>query len=188
VRRLVARYGACLSQLTTRQRRVLRLRAGVGPREPVTRAVVARRLELPVAKVRRAERRGLRALRRSAREGCGAASDGAGAEPGVATAPAGGGPASASTVLASGSGGGDAADGTAAGGDPAGGGGKDAGGGSQDGAGGTGGGASGGVKGISATRPAEPGGATDVTLPLLAIVLAGLTAVAVRGIRRSRAT
>jgi hypothetical protein len=74
VRRLVTRYGACLPGLPARQRRVLRLRAGVGPREPASRAAVARRLEIPVARVRRTERRGLRALRRAARGGCAPAS------------------------------------------------------------------------------------------------------------------
>jgi hypothetical protein len=43
---------------------VLRLRAGVGPLRPAPRARVAQRLDLSVRQVRRAERRGVRALRR----------------------------------------------------------------------------------------------------------------------------
>ena len=185
VRRLVARFGGCLAQLTVRQRRVLRLRAGVGPREPATRAAVARRLELPVARVRRAERRGLRALRSSAREGCGAASDGAGAEP--ALTGAGDGAAAASAVLASGSGGdggGSAAGGS--GGDPASGGGRDTGGGSENGSSGSDGGSSGAVKGIGATSPPPGPAPTDVTLPLIALLVAGLAAFGFRALRRAR--
>jgi hypothetical protein len=178
VRRLVARFGGCLQQLTVRQRRVLRLRAGLGPREPATRAAVARRLELPVARVRRAERRGLRALRSSAREGCGAASDAAGADP----APTGAvdGAAAASAVLASGSGG------RGGSGDPASGGGRNSGGGSSDGSSGGDGGSSGGVKGIGATSPPPGAPATDVTLPLIVLLVAGLAAFGFRALRRAR--
>jgi hypothetical protein len=167
---------------------VLRLRAGVGPRQPASRAVVARRLDLPVARVRRAERRGLRVLRRSGRDGCGAVSDGTGADPGTAAAAAGGASLGAATVLAG--------DGSGGGGDRSSGSGGDgrdaAGGGSPDGSSGggsakNGGGASGGVQGVSATKPGPVSAATDVTLPLLALVLIGLTALGVRAARRSRA-
>jgi hypothetical protein len=178
VRRLVARFGGCLQQLTVRQRRVLRLRAGLGPREPATRAAVARRLELPVARVRRAERRGLRALRSSAREGCGAASDGAGADPALTGAVDGA--AAASAVLASGSGG------RGGSGDPASGGGRNSGGGSSDGSSGGDGGSSGGVKGIGATSPPPGAPATDVTLPLIVLLVAGLAAFGFRALRRAR--
>jgi hypothetical protein len=178
VRRLVARFGGCLQQLTVRQRRVLRLRAGLGPREPATRAAVARRLELPVARVRRAERRGLRALRSSAREGCGAASDGAGADPALTGAVDGA--AAASAVLASGSGG------RGGSGDPASSGGRNSGGGSSDGSSGGDGGSSGGVKGIGATSPPPGAPATDVTLPLIVLLVAGLAAFGFRALRRAR--
>ena len=185
VRRLVARYGDCLQQLTARQRRVLRLRAGVGPREPATRAAVARRLELPIARVRRAERRGLRTLRRTGRDGCGAVSDGAGAEP--ALTGAGDGAAAASAVLASGSGGGDDGGGSATGsGDPAGAGSRDAGDGSADGTSDGNGGSSGAVKGIGATSPPPGPAGSDVTLPLLALLLAGCGAFGYRALRRAR--
>jgi hypothetical protein len=188
VRRLVARFGGCLQQLTVRQRRVLRLRAGLGPREPATRAAVARRLDLPVARVRRAERRGLRALRSNAREGCGAASDGAGADP--ALTGAGDGAAAASAVLASGSGGdggGSATGGgdAAGGGDPANGDGLDSGGGAADGSSEVDG-SSGGVKGIGATSPPPGAAATDVTLPLIVLLVAGLAAFGFRALRRAR--
>jgi hypothetical protein len=187
VERLVARYGMCLSALTVRQRRVLRLRAGVGPREPETRAAVARRLELPLARVRKAERRGLRTLRRIGRDGCGAAAhDGAGAGPGVPTA----GDPAAATVLASGvpgaAGAGPTTSGDPARGGDAAGGGTGSGSGGHDG-GGTGSTAAGAVKGISATGPAPPGGPTDVTLPLLLLVLAGGAAFGYQRLRRSRA-
>jgi hypothetical protein len=187
VERLVARYGMCLSALTARQRHVLRLRAGVGPREPETRAAVARRLELPLARVRKAERRGLRTLRRIGRDGCAAsASDGAGAEAGVPAS----GEVSAAAVLASGvpgaAGAGPATGGDPARGDDAAGGGTGSGSGGHDG-GGTGSTAAGAVKGISAVGPAPSGGAIDVTLPLLLLVAAGAAAVVLRGVRRSRA-
>jgi hypothetical protein len=178
VRRLVARFGGCLQQLTVRQRRVLRLRAGLGPREPATRAAVARRLDLPVERVRRAERRGLRALRSNAREGCGAASDGAGADPALTGAVDGA--AAASAVLASGSGG------RGGSGDPASGGGRNSGGGSSDGSSGGDGGSSGGVKGIGATSPPPGAPATDVTLPLIVLLVAGLAAFGFRALRRAR--
>ena len=163
---------------------MLRLRAGLGPREPATRAAVARRLELPVARVRRAERRGLRALRSSAREGCGAASDGAGADPALTGAVDGA--ASASAVLASGSGGDGGSGDPAGGGDPAGSGGRDSGGGSADGSSGGDGGSSGGVKGIGATSPPPGAPATDVTLPLIVLLVAGLAAFGFRALRRAR--
>jgi len=154
VRRLVARYGGCLQELPTRQRRVLRLRAGVGPAEPASRAAVARRLDLTVTRVRRVEHRALRALRRAGRTGCAAVS---------ATGDLVGGADGGATLLASGTGAGgaDAAAGADGGGsvgdpgdpaDPAGGAGG-SGDSSAGGSGGTGGGASGGVKGIAETNP-----------------------------------
>jgi len=127
---------------------------------------VARRLELPVARVRRAEMRGLRSLRRMARTGCAAAStaDGAGAEPGLAGTPAADGAAAAAGVLASGSdpesvrGDGDG-DGGASGG--------------SDGAGGSAGdGASaGGVKGISAVGSSPRLEDAGTVMPLLGVLL-----------------
>jgi hypothetical protein len=52
----------CLDDLGTGERRVLSLRAGVGPGVPLTRPQVARRLDLGVAQTGRIERRGLRRL------------------------------------------------------------------------------------------------------------------------------
>jgi hypothetical protein len=175
VQRLVARYGGCLARLPVRQRRVLRLRAGVGPGGPETRAAVARKLELPLVRVRRAERRGLRALRRAAREGCAvAATDGAGADPALAAVE----PVEATTaVLASGSTGraGPAAEGD---GGSAGGG---RGGTERD---------AGGVKGISATGSAPAPGETGVVLPIVGVLLllVCLTGFGIetRRVRRSR--
>jgi hypothetical protein len=48
-------------------------------------------------------------------------------------------------------------------------------------------GASGGVKGIAQTNPPALREATDLTLPLLLVVLAGFAGLSAWGIRRSRA-
>ena len=69
LRRSVARVSACLDELSSAQRRVLVLRAGVGSAAPRTRSEVARRLDLRVVRVRRIERRGLRRARRLDRAG-----------------------------------------------------------------------------------------------------------------------
>jgi Sigma-70, region 4 len=173
MRRIVARYGGCLSALPARQRRVLRLRAGIGPREPASRATVARRLDLPMPAVRRAERRGLRRLVREGRAGCaGPASDG---DPAAIAGTAG-----AGTTLVTGGGAGTTTGGPAArAGDTAGGGdparaGVTGGGSAAGGANGNGGGA-GGVKCLTATNPG-PAAPLDITLPLLAVALAGIAA------------
>jgi hypothetical protein len=183
VRRIVARYGACLSGLPTRQRRVLRMRAGVGPREPASRAAVARRLDISVARVRLAERRGLRSLRRAAQEGCGASVPGGAPVPGDgATAdPIAGG---ATTVLASGTGGAQGIAGDGGGGaqgDGAGGGGGASGSGGPNGADGRG---SSGVRGITATNPPAAGAADDLTVPLIVVTLVALGGLAAWGLRR----
>jgi hypothetical protein len=69
----VLRLGGCLDALPARVRRVLVLRAGVGPARPHSRAGVARALGLSVRRVARLERRGLRTLRRLDRTtGCAA--------------------------------------------------------------------------------------------------------------------
>jgi cobalamin biosynthesis Mg chelatase CobN len=135
------------------------MRAGVGPRDPAPRAAVARRLDLTVATVRRAERRGLRALRRASQDGCGAGGDT------TSTAPFEG--SGAATVLASGTGAA-GADGAASSGR----GGPDAGNGGSGGSDGKGGG-SGGVKGTSATLP-QP--APDDEIPILAVLAVVLAA------------
>ena len=70
----VQRLGGCLDNLSSAQRRVLELRTGVGEGSPRTREGVARVLDIPVIRVRRIERRGLRRARRLDRAGaCGAA-------------------------------------------------------------------------------------------------------------------
>jgi hypothetical protein len=89
LRRTVRRLASCLDELPSRQRRVLVLRAGVGPRDPISRRRVARRLDLPVRRVARIERRGMRRLLSLGR--CGAAPNTS--EPGAATAAASGPPA-----------------------------------------------------------------------------------------------
>jgi hypothetical protein len=77
LRRTVKRLSGCLDVIGTAPRRVLVLRAGVGPRSPQTRQAVAERLDTTVRHVARTERRGLRGLRRAARAGrCGSAAQG----------------------------------------------------------------------------------------------------------------
>jgi hypothetical protein len=71
LRETVSRAGRCLDDLSTGQRRVLTLRAGVGAGPPRSRALVARRLDISVKRVVRLERTGLRRLRSlAARGGC----------------------------------------------------------------------------------------------------------------------
>ena len=63
LRRVVRAADACLAVLTTDQRRVLVLRAGLGSRDPHTRRATAERLDLSLRRVRRSERAGLARLR-----------------------------------------------------------------------------------------------------------------------------
>ncbi len=167
LRRAIARYGGCLQLLPPRQRRILTLRAGIGPAEPASRSRVARRLDLTPAVVRRAERRGLRALQSAGREGCASAgtSRAAGA---VAVRSASSLPVPATSVAGARR----AADGGTQGGDSGSGGG-----GAEQGGERSRQGAGGGVAGISATRPAPRSGALDgigLLLPFLLALLAGL--------------
>ncbi len=60
--RVVASLRGCLGQLPPEERRVLLLRAGLGPRPGLSSSQVARRLGLGVAQTRRIERRALRRL------------------------------------------------------------------------------------------------------------------------------
>lgn len=73
----VERARQCLDDLGPGERRVLDLRAGVGPGTPLSRPRVARRLGLGLAQTRRIERRGLRRLDTLASAGaCGGATSG----------------------------------------------------------------------------------------------------------------
>jgi hypothetical protein len=96
LRRTIRELRPCLPLLSRLATRVLVLRAGVGDREPHTRAAVARRVERPVRVVRRLERRGISRLRALMRagdcSGSGAiAPDGAGvAGPAIASSGSGG--------------------------------------------------------------------------------------------------
>jgi Sigma-70, region 4 len=77
----VQRLSGCLDELSSRQQRVLELRAGMGSASPRTRSGVARVLDIRVDRVRRIERRGLRRARALDRAGaCGAAVAGGGAQ------------------------------------------------------------------------------------------------------------
>jgi Sigma-70, region 4 len=188
VRTIVDRYTGCLADLPTRQRRVLRLRAGVGPPPPASRTTVARRLDLGMAQVRRAERRGLRALRRAGQGGCAApgsvdgfagGADSAGGEPATVLAS----DAIAAAMTRAGGGGDGGSSGSGPGGDA----GSGSGSGKDSVANGNGGG-SGGVKGATAIRPAQRDGATDITLLLLFAILAGIAAFGAWRLHRSRDT
>jgi len=72
---MVSRFAGCLGELPARQRKVLRLRAGIGGQPVSTRRRVGLRLDFSAARVARIERRGLRGLRKldSDNGGCGAA-------------------------------------------------------------------------------------------------------------------
>jgi hypothetical protein len=61
---VVRRLGACLPAIDSTQRRVLVLRAGLGPAPAHSRGQVAQRLGIRVARVAQLERRGIRTLRR----------------------------------------------------------------------------------------------------------------------------
>jgi hypothetical protein len=71
LRRAVVRYRGCLDGLPALERRVLVLRSGVGSRRARTRARVGRALDLSAQRVGRIERRGLRRLRGLGDGGCG---------------------------------------------------------------------------------------------------------------------
>jgi hypothetical protein len=77
--RVVASLRGCLDQLAPEERRVLVLRAGLGPRPGLSRSQVARRLGLGVAQTGRIERRALRRL--GALDGAGRCVAGGGAVP-----------------------------------------------------------------------------------------------------------
>ena len=90
LRAKVRRLAGCLGQVREGQRRVLVLRAGLGPRHALSRGQVSRRLELPMPRVRKLERRGVRRLERLAHSGgCGSSgafvAGGAGADGGGGT-------------------------------------------------------------------------------------------------------
>jgi hypothetical protein len=75
LRETVAKTSGCLDDLSSAERRVLTLRAGVGAGRPQSRRGVARRLDISVRRVARLEKAGLRHLRRlGARGGCAPAS------------------------------------------------------------------------------------------------------------------
>jgi hypothetical protein len=72
--RTVARLQGCLDELAQDERRVLALRAGIGPGPVLARSEVAGRLDLALAQAGRIERRGLRRLEALAAAGaCGGA-------------------------------------------------------------------------------------------------------------------
>jgi hypothetical protein len=187
LRRTVLRFSSCLDDVSSLQRRVLKLRAGVGAGPARSRRRVARRLDLRPRRVMRLERTGLRKVRALVRGGsCGADEGGAGVPGGGAAGSAGdgdGAPFAASAGGASGS---------------AGTGGASAGSGSSAAGGSGSGGESGGVRGESDTRPPElfsnggvgsgnssavPGG-TPVVIALALVLLAALAGFAVPQVGR----
>jgi hypothetical protein len=178
LRRLVLALPACLQRLSTIERRVLVLRAGVGAGAPRTRRTVARRLDVSVRRVTRVERVGLRRLRTLGRSDSCGATVASPTELTRATLPAG-------AVATAGLGGGGGGGGGSAGGKSGGGGGSGAG---SDG----GGGGRQGIGGDFATSPPAGGGgpAGVVTwIPILLAALAALSAgyLAVGGVRSLRA-
>ena len=62
LRRTIEQYQGCLGALPPQSRRTLRLRAGIGPGQPASRRVVARRLGIPLTRALRVERSALRQL------------------------------------------------------------------------------------------------------------------------------
>jgi hypothetical protein len=182
--RTVRTLRPCLAALPERTERVLVLRTGLGAADRLSRREVGRRIDRPVRVVRRLERRGVRQLRRAARNGECAPAEAALPVPDGAGVPA---AASGATVGAgtgaAGIGGVAGAAGGAGGGD----GGGDGGAGGNDGSG-----DSGEVKGESeeqgpiAGLVPRPPGPTDLTLPLLLVLLAGAAVFGVRAFRRYR--
>jgi hypothetical protein len=171
---------ACLGELTAPERRVLVLRAGVGPGAPLTRARVARRLDITVKRVAKLERAGLRRLRGLCTGASANRTTGATRElvSGDATTVAGasgagmtGGGSDAGAGTSGGAAGGSSGGSGSAGGSGGGGHSGSHGGGSADGAGGgSAGGSRGGVEGVSSTHP--PGGGFGLVIPLLLLALA----------------
>ena len=191
LRETVSDTARCLDDLSSAQRRVLTLRAGVGAGPPRSRSGVARRLRISERRVVRLERTGLRRLRSLDRVG-------ACAPPTAPTATSADVPAS-TTLTAAAVGGGSRYGGAATGS----GGGRDTpaatrrrrrprepgGGAAGDGGRGTPGGGVdvppvGGVAGAAATN--RPGG-LDFTLPLLLLLLAAIAVVVTRTLRREAA-
>jgi hypothetical protein len=72
---------ACLGQIPAGERRVLKLRAGVGLARPRSRALVQRITGLRRARVAALERSGLKRLRSLARAGCARGGAASGADP-----------------------------------------------------------------------------------------------------------
>ncbi|HET9739266.1 MAG TPA: hypothetical protein VFP78_14215 [Solirubrobacteraceae bacterium] len=178
VRRAVLRFSSCLDDISSLQRRVLLLRAGLGAGPARSRRSVARKLDIRPRRVMRLERRGLRRVRALVRGGvCGAGDGGTGVPSGGAAAGAGGARGGGgSAILASA----DGASGSAGAGDTSAGSGSTTGSGSD-------GGESGGVRGESDSRPPElfstggagsgssavPGG-TPIAIALALVLLAAL--------------
>jgi hypothetical protein len=177
----VRRLRPCLPLLRPLQARVLVLRAGVGDREPASRASGARGVERPVRVVRRAERRGVRRLRIVMRAGeCteegAVAPDGEGAEDAVTAT---GSVGDATVDLADADAGGDAVGGSGAGGDTGGAGGVKG----ESRSGGKRGGS--GNRGPIAGVVPRPPEAVGITVPLL-VALAGITWLVARRVRMRR--
>jgi hypothetical protein len=103
LRRAVLRFQGCLSQVPRSERRVLTLRAGVGPARPHSRTEVARITHLRRSRVVTLERRGLRRLHALGRSGdCQDARTASAAAPlaSAAAPPAGSAPGGPGAVLA----------------------------------------------------------------------------------------
>jgi hypothetical protein len=178
LRRLVLALPACVQRLSTIERRVLVLRAGVGAGAPRSRGAVARQLDLTVRRVTRVERAGVRRLRTLGRsDGC-ASTVASPTELARATLPAG----TVATAGLAGRGGGSSGGGS--------GGGKA--GGSSDAGSGGGGVVRQGIGGEFATMPPAGGGSPGSLVTWIPVVLAALAALsagylAVGGVQALRA-
>ncbi len=178
MREAVSAAHGCLDDLSSSQRRVLTLRAGVGAGPPRSRGGVARRLDITVRRVIRLERTGLSRLRTLARGGACA--------PPTQTLAAGTTAPPTSTGSTAATDPRDRGKSRSGSDEP-----RDEGSGDDDSSGGTGGTgepesegppASGGVAGVAQTN--EPGGSLDLTIPLILLALAMAAAVVARTMRR----
>jgi hypothetical protein len=178
--RTIQRLRPCLPELPRLLTRVLVLRAGVGEADRLSRAQVARRLDRPLQVVRRYERRGVKRLRAAARAGeCAPAAgvvepDGSGVPGGVSTADLDLGEGTTVPTGTDGESGTDAAPGGGTAGGGANGDDGDRGGVKGESRGG------GAIAGV-VPRPPAP---SDLSLPLMLLLIAGLAFAGVRAFRR----
>jgi hypothetical protein len=169
----VAQTSRCLDDLSAGQRRVLTLRAGVGPGPPRSRGRVAKRLNITERRVVRLERTGLRRLRTLAKGGgCAVPAQ---TQPGSQTSTAGAVAPLAAAAISTPSSGGNDGGSSGSGGERGKGGGSDSGG-RRGGATDTPNDAPD-IGGVAGASQSNPPGSVNLTIPLLLLFL-GLAAAA----------